>query len=131
MKKLMIVGLFMVAGTTTYAQTKSSLAGTAWQGQVYAPQETTVIFQFKADSVYMLLPPDMTVAETMMYTAKADTLTLKKISGNSPCGPQETGVLLFKVNTDEMTFKPLTDGCEARKAAWIDKPFRKVAVNSK
>ena len=128
MKGFVIFVLFILAAVTHPAQAQNPLTGTAWQGQAYIPDEETIILYFKADSVSMFIAPHMILGETMVYTVKADTLTLRKISGNSPCDTQGTGTLQFKIEKDEMTVKSLSDDCRARKVAWIDKPFQKVAI---
>lgn len=128
MKRLLVIVLSTVAAVALRAQAQNPLAGTAWQGQAYAPNEVTIILHFKADSVSMFIVPEMILGETMAYTVKADTLTLRKISGNSPCDTQGIGTLQFTIRNDDMTLKSLADDCPARKVAWGEKPFRKVAV---
>jgi hypothetical protein len=128
MKRLVITFLLALHIVTVHAQTQNPLAGTAWQGQAYVPDEETIILHFKADSVFMFIAPQMILGETMVYTMKSDTLTLRKISGGSPCDTRGTGMIQFTVKDDEMTVKSLSDDCRARKVAWSDKPFKKVAV---
>ncbi|HEX9956315.1 MAG TPA: hypothetical protein VGA96_03635 [Fibrella sp.] len=128
MKTLLVSLLLTLAAVTLHAQAQNPLAGTAWQGQAYVPDEATIILHFKADSVSMFIAPDMILGETMAYTVKADTLTLRKISGNSPCDTRGIGTLQFTLKNDDMTVKSLADDCRARKVAWGDKPFRKVAI---
>jgi len=128
MKRILVTGLSMLCAVTLHAQAQNPLAGTAWQGQAYVPDEMTIILHFKADSVSMFITPDMILGETMAYTVKADTLTLRKISGNSPCDTQGKGTFLFTLKNDDVTLKSLADDCPARQVAWSDKPFRKVAI---
>ena len=128
MKRLLVSLLLTLAAVTLHAQAQNPLAGTAWQGQAYVPDEASIILHFKADSVSMFIAPDMILGETMAYTVKADTLTLRKISGNSPCDTRGIGTLQFTLKNDDMTVKSLADDCRARKVAWGDKPFRKVAI---
>lgn len=128
MKGFIMIILLILADVTLHAQAQNPLTGTAWQGQAYIPDEETIILHFKADNVFMFIAPHMILGETMVYTVKADTLTLRKTSGNSPCDTEGTGALQFTVDKDEMTIKSLSDDCRARKVAWIDKPFKKVTI---
>ncbi|MBC8153221.1 MAG: hypothetical protein H7Z72_09950 [Bacteroidetes bacterium] len=128
MKSFILLLLLGGAASSSGAQAQNSLANTAWQGQANVPDEATIILHFKTDTVYMYIYPDMYLGETMVYTAKADTLTLQKTSGNSPCDTQGVGTLQFALKDDAMTLKPIMDDCRDRKAAWVDKPFKKVAV---
>ncbi|GAB3642551.1 hypothetical protein [Spirosoma arcticum] len=128
MKSFILFLLLGGAASLSGVHAQNSLANTAWQGQANVPDEATIILHFKADSAYMYIYPDMYLGETMVYTAKADTLTLRKTSGNSPCDTQGIGTLQFALKNDTMILRPITDDCRDRKAAWIDKPFKKVAI---
>jgi len=126
--KTLLVFLFIVFAYLSCAQAQNRLANTAWQGQVNAPDLTNVIFHFKADSVYMYIAPDMFIGETMAYTTESNTLKWRKTSGNSPCDTKTTGTYQFAIKDDELTIKLIADDCPARKEAWMDKPFKKVAI---
>ena len=128
MKRLLIIPFLTLVSVTIFAQAQNPLAGTAWQGQAYVPDEATIVLHFKADSVLMFIAPDMILGETMAYTVKADTITLRKLSGNSPCDTRGLGTIQFRVKNDRMMVKSLADDCRARKVAWTDKPFQKVAI---
>lgn len=128
MKAFVIMILLILPVVSVCAQTQNPLTGTAWKGQAYVPDEETITLHFKADSVYMYIAPHMILGETMAYTVKADTITLRKISGGSPCDTQGTGTVQFTIENNGMTIKSLTDDCRARKVAWSDKPYQKVAI---
>ena len=53
---------------------------------MYVPTDTQVTLNFKKDSVEMIINENNFIGETMAYTIKDDVITLKKLSGNSPCG---------------------------------------------
>ena len=128
MKGLVIILLLALPAVTAAALAQNPLAGTAWQGQAFIPDEKTIVLSFKADSLSMFIVPHMILGESMVYTVEADTITLRKISGGSPCNAQGIGKLQFTIVKDQMTIKSLSDSCQARKVAWTDKPFQKVVA---
>lgn len=106
---------------------KAQLADTKWKGAIFAPSQLPMILTFKKDTLAMTTP-DGAPFETMSYTVKDDVITLKKLSGQSPCSVNGTFTVKYTLKTDKLTIIPLTDDCERRSAAWGNEPFDKVTV---
>jgi hypothetical protein len=128
MKSFILFLLLSGAVSLSGAHAQNSLANTAWQGQANVPDEATIILHFKDDSAYVYTAHDMDLAETMVYKTKADTLTLRKTSGNSPWDTKGVATIHFTIKGDEITLKPIADENRDRQGIWIDKPFKKVAI---
>lgn len=99
-----------------------SLTNTKWHGTIYVPDASDGVLEFGKDtlSVYM----DGNVLETMLYKENADTLSLKKISGGSPCG-EETGLYKYEVKDNQLFVTPISDDCPVRAGAFSKDAYKK------
>ena len=134
MKTLAISALLvlLLSASAFRPQDTNPLINTAWQGPVLMDQERAIIFHFKpADTLKMYMADGMNLEETMRYTVNNNVLTMQKLQGNSPCDTQTVGQYQFGVVNEELNLKPVTDGCDARRQAWLGKPFKKVALPTK
>jgi hypothetical protein len=118
-----LVGLTL--GTLpTYAQT--SLAGTAWQATVNIPDPTPVVFYFKQDTLLLLDPVSKYVYETMTYKHDGKQVTWQKVSGNSPCDTEGTGIYAYQIKKEQLLVRLVADPCPARSGAFTGKPLTKI-----
>ena len=78
MKKIMILLFAFCSAIGANAQ----FVNTSWKGQFNMPDPTPMILQFKTDTL-CLNSPDNTPFETMSYKISNDTLTIRKLDGQS------------------------------------------------
>lgn len=107
------------------------MANTAWQDSVNMGQVEDVIFRYGTDTVSIYSASGNELLEMMMYTIQGDSLTWKKVSGNSPCDTQTVGIYQVSIKNGEMAMKLVKDDCPPRLAALLPKPFKKIAYSSK
>ena len=99
------------------------LAQTKWTGTMSIPSEENVVLEFTNDRLNLIF--DQQVVEVSAYQIKGDTVTLKKVSGNSPC-EMETGSYLYHVSQETLTFKVLNDECSARSQAFSPNGYKQI-----
>jgi hypothetical protein len=104
---------------------KAQLAGTKWSGTMNVPTETNVSLEFKADTLFLAITDMGIIGETMLYTVKDSVITLKKVSGNSPCDIGGAFTVKFKTDGNRLFISVLNDPCDERKNAWTNQPFYK------
>jgi hypothetical protein len=124
MKKILVL-ILAIVGTLS---AKAQLANTKWAGNMSVPDDVSVVLQFKADSLLLIIKPrgeNEFVGETMTYSLKDSTITLSKVSGNSPCG-EDKFTVKYTIKDQQLFIKPLTDPCDARVGSWPKEPFVKV-----
>jgi hypothetical protein len=124
MKKI----FFFVLAIIAVSSAKAQLANTKWAGTMAVPDDVSVVLKFKTDTLLLVIKPrgvDEFVGETMTYTVKDSTITLNKISGNSPCGDDKFTVK-YTIKDQQLFIKSLTDPCDARVGSWPKEPFVKV-----
>jgi hypothetical protein len=80
-------------------------------------------FEFKQDTMNLWI--DGNIVESTLYKMNKNTLTLKKISGGSPCGDEE-GQYTYKISSDRLTITPVKDECGARSAAFDKAGYKKI-----
>jgi len=105
---------------------KAQLKNTRWEGKMNVPDETTVILDFKLDSVNMVIPENNIVGETMTYSVKDSVITMKKTSGQSPCNVGDVFTVKYLIKDDKLFIKSISDPCDARVQAWANEPFIRV-----
>ncbi len=110
---------------TLVTVSKAQLTNTKWTGAMYIPTNVQVTLSFKQDTVDMIINENDYVGETMSYTVKDSVITLKKLSGNSPCG-NDTFTVKYLIKDNKLFIKPLTDPCDDRTHAWPQTGFTKV-----
>ncbi len=117
--------LFLILSASA---SKAQLANTRWSGTMAIPSSVNVILEFKADTLNLIVVPgtgDAFVGEAMHYAVNGNVITLKKISGNSPCDVDKPFTLTYSIAGDHLSIKPLADDCEARSNSWPAEPFEK------
>jgi hypothetical protein len=118
-----IVLLFLLTATCSIA--KAQLTNTKWNGTMTVPDPLGVVLDFKTDVVDVIIGDSGEVVETMAYTASADTLTLRKISGESSCDTTSVAKLKFAVAADKLSITPISDDCPLRAGSWTKDAFVK------
>ncbi len=109
---------------------KAQLAGTQWQATINIPMPVKAMFDFKADTLFLIQvnsPDSGMVHEIMKYKFENDTLSLQKISGDSPCDNSSVGKYKVEFKDEKMFLILIEDACDARANAWpSDDPWVKV-----
>jgi uncharacterized protein with WD repeat len=120
-KKIILLCLLMAGAMASKAQ----LTNTKWSGKMNIPDEMQVTLHFTTDTLYMLIA-DMgnQPGEVMSYSAKDSTITLRKISGNSPCDTAAFTVR-YTVKNNQLFLTDIADPCAVRVDAWTKDPFVK------
>lgn len=121
MKKISLIILLVTACTLAQAQ----FANTKWTGTLNIPSPAGVMLDFKKDVVDVVLDDSGEVLETMSFTVKADTLFLKKVSGQSGCSEQSVAKLKFSIADNKLSVTSVADDCPERAGAWTNEPFIK------
>lgn len=121
-KKIFFTG-FMLFGCAMIS--KAQLANTKWGGTMFVPTEAKVTLIFKQDTLLMWINDMAMVGETMTYTSKDSTITLNKVSGNSPCD-SAAFTLKYHIVNNMLYISNLIDACDPRVQAWPTTPFAKL-----
>jgi hypothetical protein len=121
MKKIALIILLCSACSLAQAQ----FANTKWTGTLNLPDPAGVMLDFKKDVVDVVLDQSGEVLETMSFTIKADTIFLKKVTGQSVCSEQSIAKLKFRVADNKLSLTPISDDCQQRAEAWSKDPFTK------
>ena len=129
-KKLLLILLIIVSSKTINAQLKN----TSWKGDFMVPQPAECIMVFKEDTSYLVfasgfnpdkIDPD-NILETMSYKIDHDTLSLQKLSGNSPCSEDIIGKYSFAIKNDLMYIHLIDDDCPQRASAFPSETLTRV-----
>lgn len=115
--------LFFAFGSANAAN--AQFANTFWKGQFNIPDPTQMILQFKTDSL-CLNYPDSTPFETMSYKISYDTLTIRKLDGQSECSYDQDATYEIKIKDNKLFVTPLNDDCSVRVAAWPSDGLEKI-----
>jgi len=107
----------------TVTISKAQLKNTQWEGTMYVPDETSIILDFKTDSVNIVVPENGMLAETMTYSVKDSIITLKKTSGHSPCNVGDEFKLKYVIKNDKLFITSLSDPCDERIQAWSKEAY--------
>jgi archaellum component FlaG (FlaF/FlaG flagellin family) len=99
------------------------LANTKWKGTLYVPNEIEGTIEFKKDSLTITVAGR--VIETSSYSTKSDTLSIKKLSGGSPCA-QEIGTYTFTTTDNTLKFTKVDDSCIERGEAFSPNGYKKI-----
>lgn len=113
MKKIII---FILVFTSSYL-VKAQIVNTSWKGQFNIPDPTQMILQFKTDTLYLNYT-DNTPIETMSYKIRNDTLTLRKLDGQSECSYDQNATYKIFIKDKKLFITPLNDDCSMRLDAW-------------
>ena len=125
-KTILIAAFVFVLSTNAKAQ----LAGTQWQAVINIPIPVKAMFDFKKDTLFLIDNTTMDsgfVHEIMKYKFENDTLSLQKISGDSPCDSSQIGKYKVEFKDEKMFLILIEDACDGRADAWpSDDPWVKV-----
>jgi cell wall-associated protease len=125
-KTILLTAFIFVLSTHAKAQ----LAGTHWQATINIPMPVKAMFDFKADTLFLIqvnFPDSGMLHETMKYKFENDTLSLQKISGDSPCDNSSVGKYKVEFKDEKMFLILIEDACDGRANAWpSDDPWVKV-----
>lgn len=125
MKKI----LMMVLLCATCGLAKAQFTNTKWNGALAVPDILNVTLQFKKDVVDIVMSDNGETLETMSYTVNADTLILKKVSGQSPCGDNSVAKVKFSIADNKLSITNLSDDCPLRAGSWTNEPFLRAKEN--
>ena len=113
--------IIIFIGATFFVQNASAqLAGTKWAGTFQIPGTADCYFQFKKDTLNMIMVESEGLVEQMHYELKSDTIFLKKLNGGSPCEVDNVASYKWKVTGDKLFLNMISDDCPARSGAGID-----------
>lgn len=113
------ITLLSVLFTLTFYTADAQIADTKWRGNLNIPDVVECILQFKKDTVIVLVAADQSfIVETMTYKLQNDTLTLTKVSGNSPC-TETIGVYKCVLKEEKLYISPIKDECIERANAFL------------
>ena len=118
MTTLLVVSLFWLQPTKDEV-----LTNTNWSGILHAPDPVDAVLEFKTDSMFVYIGPEL--IETMTYAVKGDTLTLTKVSGSSPCDQQPVNYQ-YSVKDENLKLLALTDNCTERKNAFAPEGYKRM-----
>lgn len=93
--------------TVTFA--KAQLANSKWSGTLAVPPVTDVTLDFRADTVIIILMNTGDIIETSVYTVKDTVITMKKVSGESPCEIGSIFTLKYTIKENKLFLKVLAD----------------------
>jgi hypothetical protein len=117
-----VVCLLICFGFNYWQLATGALENTRWKGIINAPGPVKATLEFHKDT--LLLTYQGEVIETMNYQTDANTLTLKKLSGGSPCG-SEAGQYKYSINKDLLVFSLIKDECNARSSSFSVEGYEK------
>jgi cell wall-associated protease len=120
--QLFITSLFALALIIGKDAEPKKLANTKWNGTINIPEEAPCTFSFKNDTLFAYVGGQL--FETNTYEERGDTLFMKKITGNSPCG-QEVGQYKYEVKDNVLTISTLKDDCEERRNCFKPEGYKK------
>ena len=121
MKKILILIIVIALS----ASVKAQLANTSWKGNFSVPDPAEMVLQFKTDTVLLNYPYGTTL-ETMSYKINNDTLTLRKMSGQSDCGYSKDAVYKIEIKNKKLTLSAISDDCVVRVDAWPSEGLEKI-----
>ena len=114
MKKITLFATIFLLGNSLFAQNK--LQNTKWVGTGNIPNPTEVSLEFGTSDTLSIKAGDEEI-EVMRFTVVADTLTMVKIYGSSPCDT-EAGKYQITVKDDRIILVALQDECSLRAQAF-------------
>ncbi|CAM4373542.1 hypothetical protein SAMN06265348_113214 [Pedobacter westerhofensis] len=122
---LVIAAILLLSLSSVSWQSKSDdqLTNTKWKGIAFVPNPREVVFHFKKDT--LLITIDLDIIETEYCHVSGDTLTMKKISGGSPC-TDEVGTYKYIIKKDSLTITSLRDECGARMDSFSSEGYKRV-----
>jgi len=116
MKKI----IFILLATFLLKPAMAQLKNTRWEGAIKGDNARNTTLDFKKDTLVLYGASNNDVIETMTYTIKGNTFTIKKIDGQSDCDNTSAGKYGFEIKGDKMLIKLISDACYDRSSA-LDK----------
>lgn len=110
---ILILVLLVSAIGTSNAQLENS----KWKGIVYAPEATEAFMEFRKDTLHVISTNGMPL-ETMNYALSGDTLSIRKITGGSPCDVSTVGYYKTEIFDNKLFIIPIKDDCLERTLAF-------------
>jgi hypothetical protein len=114
MKKIAVYAAVLLISNNLAAQNK--LQSTKWIGTGNIPNPTEVSLEFGASDTLAIKAGDEEV-EVMRYSVNADTLSISKLYGSSPCD-SEVGKYHFSIKEDRILLVAVQDECSIRAQAF-------------
>ena len=107
---------------------QNSLNNTIWKGVMLIPDAVDVRLNFKKDSLYLTTDTGQEIG-TLIFSQRGDTLTIRKVSGRSPCPEQTIGIykIEFLENGKKIQLHGISDECEGRIGVYTLNAFEKVS----
>ncbi|WP_461076752.1 S8 family peptidase [Spirosoma flavus] len=122
--------ILLTLAWTQVAWAQLPLRGTRWQVTRGAANDGAVRLNFRNDT--LLVTAGNVALETMSYKQVGDTLFIQKISGQSACETNVTGLvkLTYRDNGETFTIQPISDDCQERsKALTASAVFTRIRTN--
>ena len=131
MKKIILISAAVLA----YASIHAQLTNTRWKGLLKGDNPRNAILDFRKDAFNVYTVADSEMVERMTYTISDNTITLKKIDGQSDCDNTVPGKYKFEMKEGKLNIKLAADECSDRSSAfdatvwmkWKDHPEVNVA----
>ena len=124
MKAYILMIVMILLGIPAMSQT---IANTKWKATLLIPQAVDVNFTFKKDTLYMTTEISGELG-TNFFIQRNDTLTIRKISGSSPCPVQAQGMYRIEwfENGNKFRLHGISDECEGRIGVFTVNPFERI-----
>ncbi len=120
MKYLLMFSFFLLC--SFFANSQIKLTDTKWEGEANVPKPMLIRFEFRRDTLEMIY--NGRIVERMNYTLKADTMTLVKLSGSSPC-KEEIGQYKVTIKGETLYIALISDDCMGRAKSFMEKGYIK------
>ena len=124
MKKILLLSFLFV---TAFYFADAQLSGSKWKGMLKVPDPMQTVLEFKNDTlVNVINVSEDNIVETMSYVVKDSVISLRKISGSSPCDENTIGRYKITWKDDKFTIALIEDGCDIRGNAFTSEPWEKI-----
>lgn len=111
MRTTLLLAVLLFVGLSADIPFGNELENTTWKGTFNIPEPTDGYFVFQKDTVRVMV--NDYALETMLFATSGDTLSLKKVAGDSSCGTEEA-LYRFTISETGLTLKMLSDDCPDR-----------------
>jgi len=124
MKYIVILSIAILISGKIFSQ---SIPDTKWKGILLMPNALDVTFNFKKDTLFITNETGQEVG-TIFFTQQKDTLTIRKISGPSPCPEQTQGWYRIEwlENGNKFRLHGINDECEGRMGVFTLNAFERI-----
>jgi hypothetical protein len=127
MKYIIITMIAFFIGNGAASQ---NISNTTWKGTILMPDAVDVKFIFKKDTL-RITSQFMPEIGTIFFSQNGDSLTIRKISGPSPCPEQAQGIYRIEwlQNGNSFRLHAISDECEGRIGVFTLNPFERISNN--